>query len=275
MRKNKLKQIWQSGGTVLNGWLHIPSSWSAELMAHAGWDSVTVDMQHGLHSMETAIQLLQAISTTDTVPLARANWNEPGQMMRLLDGGAYGMICPMIDTRTQCEAFVGACRYPPVGYRSFGPTRARVYGGADYGLYANDEIITIAMVETAEALANIDSIASVPGLEAIFVGSADLLLSLTGKMTADSSTQSIINQALSTIVASCRKHNIIAGIFSTSVAECRQLMQQGFRFITLKSDSMILSEYATQLVGELRTALPTPSTPPVPERRTALKGVRT
>ena len=127
-----------------------------------------------------------------------------------------------------------------------------VYGGADYGLYANDEIVTMAMVETAEALANIDQIASVPGLDAIFVGSADLLLSLTGKMTADDSTQPIINQALGTIVASCRKNNVVPGIFSASVAECQQLMQQGFRFITLKSDSMILSEYATKLVGELR-----------------------
>ena len=252
MRKNRIKQIWQEGGTVLNGWLHIPSSWSAELMAHAGWDSVTVDMQHGLHSMETAIQLLQAISTTETVPIARSNWNEPGQIMRLLDGGAYGMICPMIDNKIQCEAFVNACKYPPVGYRSFGPTRARVYGGSDYGLYANDEIITMAMVETAEALTNIDEIASVKGLDSIFVGSADLLLSLTGKVTADQTTQLVIDEALKTIVASCQKYGIVPGIFSTSVIECKQLMQQGFRFITLKSDSMILSEYATQLVKELR-----------------------
>ena len=252
MRKNRIKQIWQEGGTVLNGWLHIPSSWSAELMAHAGWDSVTVDMQHGLHSMETAIQLLQAISTTETVPIARSNWNEPGQIMRLLDGGAYGMICPMIDNKIQCEAFVNACKYPPVGYRSFGPTRARVYGGSDYGLYANDEIITMAMVETAKALTNIDEIASVKGLDSIFVGSADLLLSLTGKVTADQTTQLVIDEALKTIVASCQKYGIVPGIFSTSVIECKQLMQQGFRFITLKSDSMILSEYATQLVKELR-----------------------
>ena len=252
MRKNRIKQIWQAGGTVLNGWLHIPSSWSAELMSHAGWDSVTVDMQHGLHSMETAIQLLQAISTTETVPIARANWLDVGQIMRLLDGGAYGMICPMIDNKIQCETFVHACKYPPIGYRSFGPTRARVYGGADYGLYANDEIITMAMVETVEALANIDKIASVRGLDSIFVGSADLLLSLTGKVTADQNTQPIIDDALKTIVETCQKYGVVPGIFSTSVTECKQLMQQGFRFITLKSDSMILSEYATQLVKELR-----------------------
>jgi len=255
MRPNKLKKIWQSGGTVLNGWLHIPSSWSAELMANAGWDSVTVDMQHGLHSMETAIQLLQAISTTDTVPLARVNWNEPGAIMRLLDGGAYGIICPMINTAAECRSFVGACRYPPEGYRSYGPTRARVYAGSDYDLYANRELLTIAMVETKEAVEHIDEIAGVDGLDAIFVGSGDLRLSLTGSISPNSG-QELVDEALSAILASCRKHQLVPGIFSTSVADSAAMIEKGFRFITLKSDSMMLSEYATQLVTELKSTLP-------------------
>lgn len=255
MRLNKLKKIWQSGGTVLNGWLHIPSSWSAELMAHAGWDSVTVDMQHGLHSMETAIQLLQAISTTDTVPLARVNWNEPGAIMRLLDGGAYGMICPMINTADECRSFVGACRYPPDGYRSYGPTRARVYAGSDYDLHANRELLTIAMVETKEAVAHLDEIAGVDGLDAIFVGSGDLRLSLTGSVSPDSG-QERMDEALAAILASCRKHHLIPGIFSNSVADSVAMIEKGFRFITLKSDSMLLSEYAAKLVTELKSTMP-------------------
>jgi 4-hydroxy-2-oxoheptanedioate aldolase len=254
MRLNKLKEIWQSGGTVLNGWLHIPSSWSAELMAHAGWDSVTVDMQHGLHSMETAIQLLQAISTTDAVPLARVNWNEPGSIMRLLDGGAYGIICPMINNAAECRAFVGACRYPPEGYRSYGPTRARVYAGTGYDQYANRELLTIAMVETKEAVANIDEIAEVEGLDAIFVGSGDLRLSLTGTISPENGNAQM-DEALSAILTGCRKHNLVPGIFSTSVEDAAAMSRRGFRFITLKSDSMILSEYATRLVGDLRSTL--------------------
>jgi 4-hydroxy-2-oxoheptanedioate aldolase len=255
MRQNKLKKIWQSGGTGLNGWLHIPSSWSAELMAHAGWDSVTVDMQHGLHSMETAIQLLQAISTTDAVPLARVNWNEPGAIMRLLDGGAYGIICPMINNLKECQAFVDACRYPPEGYRSYGPTRARVYAGSGYELYANQELLAIAMVETKEAVANIDEIAGVAGLDAIFVGSGDLRLSLTGSVSPESGHEQM-EEALSLILASCQKHSLVPGIFSTSVADATAMINKGFRFITLKSDSMMLSEYATRLVAEVRTTLP-------------------
>jgi 4-hydroxy-2-oxoheptanedioate aldolase len=260
MRKNKLKEIWERGGTVLNGWLHIPSSWSAELMAHAGWDSVTVDMQHGLHSMETAIQLLQAISTTDAVPLARVNWNEPGPVMRLLDGGAYGIICPMINTADECRSFVRACRYPPEGYRSYGPTRARVYAGSGYDTEANRELLTIAMVETAEAVANLDAIAAVEGLDAIFVGSGDLQLSLTGSVAPGPDNERM-EEALDTILAGCRRHNRVPGIFSTSVADAAAMIGKGFRFITLKSDSMMLSEYATRLVTDLRTTMP-PGDPP-------------
>lgn len=252
MRKNNIKQIWKAGGTVINGWLHIPSMWSAEVMAHAGWDSLTVDLQHGMHSIETAIQLMQAISTTATVPLARVNWNEPGSIMRLLDAGAYGIICPMINTREECEAFVGACRYPPQGYRSLGPTRARLVAGADYAEHANDEVITMAMVETKEALANIDAIASTPGLDSIFVGTGDLLLSLTGAVGFDT-TDEQIDRALDTILAACEQNNLVAGLFTASPAYARQMIKRGFRFITVKTDSMILAEYAAQLVKDTRS----------------------
>src|SRR5215468_1357526 len=141
MRENKVHSIWKSGGSALNGWLTIPSSWSAEVMANQGWDSVTIDMQHGLIDYQMALGMLQAISTTQTTPLVRVNWNEPGIIMKMLDAGAYGVICPMLYTREQVEAFVGACRYPPKGYRSIGPTRASIYGGSDYLEHANETVL--------------------------------------------------------------------------------------------------------------------------------------
>ena len=116
MRENTLKGIWRSGGAVINGWLGIPSSVAAENMAQAGWDSLTVDLQHGLVDYSDAVRMLQAISTTSTIPLARVPWLEPGIIMKMLDAGAYGVICPMINSRAECEAFVGACRYVPQGY---------------------------------------------------------------------------------------------------------------------------------------------------------------
>ena len=254
MKANKLRKIWAEGGVVVNGWLHIPSMWSAELMANAGWDSILIDLQHGMHSIETAIQMMQAISTTETIPLARVNWNEPGSIMRLLDAGAYGIVCPMVNTKEECEAFVGACRYPPMGYRSLGPTRARLVMGADYADHANDEILTIAMVETKEALDNLDAIASVEGLDMIFVGTGDLRLSLTGKVGFDSD-DSQVDEALDKILEACAKNNLIAGLFTASSDYARQMIKRGFRFVTVKTDSMILSEYAQKIVQDTKQNL--------------------
>jgi 4-hydroxy-2-oxoheptanedioate aldolase len=254
MRKNKLKNIFQSGGTATCGWLHIPNTWTAELMSHAGWDCITVDMQHGLHNIETAMQMMQAISTTDAVPLARCNWNEPGEIMRLLDSGAYGIICPMINTKTDCEKFVGACRYPPMGYRSFGPTRPRIYAGADYGEYANEEILTFAMIETKEAVENIDGIISVTGLDGIFVGSGDLKLSYTGK-TGHTTQSDFFENALNKILNSCKKHGIVPGIWCATVEDAKKCKEKGFKFIALQSDSMILNEYAKKLAMDLRAVI--------------------
>lgn len=251
MRKNKLKQIWKNDETVLCGWLHIPNTWSAEVMANAGWDSVTVDMQHGLMNIETAMQMMQVISSTDAIPLARANWNEPGSIMKLLDSGAYGIICPMINNREECEAFVGACRYPPLGYRSFGPTRGRIYGGADYGDHANTEIATIAMIETKEAVENIDAILSVPSLDAIFIGSGDLKLSLTGKTGHDNNPQ-VFEDAVNTILESCKKHNIVPGIWCANTTAAKVMMDKGYRFIAISSDSFMLMNSAKQMLDELK-----------------------
>ena len=106
MRENKLKTLWNDSKPALNAWLTIPSSWSAELMAHAGYDALTIDMQHGLMDFQIALSMLQAISTTEVVPLVRVPWNEPAMIMRMLDAGAYGIICPMVNTRTESERFV-------------------------------------------------------------------------------------------------------------------------------------------------------------------------
>ena len=251
MRKNKLKEVLNNGGTVSNGWLHIPNSWTAEVMAHAGWDSVTVDMQHGLMGIETAIQMMQAISTADAVPMARVSWNDPGQIMRLLDGGAYAIICPMINSAADCESFIRACKYPPEGIRSFGPTRARVYAGMDYADHANEEIMTFAMIETKESMDNIGKILSVKGLDAVFVGSGDLKLSLTGK--AGHSTDSpLFDDAIDKIVSFCGKHQVIPGIWFANIEDAKKMRDMGFRFIAVKSDSMMLAESARQIVNTFK-----------------------
>ncbi|MCY4145387.1 MAG: aldolase/citrate lyase family protein [Chloroflexi bacterium] len=250
MRKNRVREIWAAGRPALNGWLHIPSAWSAEVMANQDWDSLVIDMQHGMMGMETAIIMLQAISTTDTAPLARVNWNTPGDIMRLLDAGAYGIICPMIETRQQCEAFVGACRFPPLGYRSLGPTRARVYAGADYAEHANDTVLTFAMIETQLGFDNRDEIMAVAGLDAVFVGIGDLRLSMTGQAGFDRDT--VVDAALDDILASARQHSLKAGIFCANTDHAIEMIGRGYDFITVMTETAILSSAAGQIISTVR-----------------------
>src|SRR6266478_5182765 len=129
MRENLLKALWQDGAYAVNGWVTLPATFSAEIMAQQGWDSLTIDLQHGLIDYQTAVGILQAISTTPTVPLVRVPWLDPAIIMKVLDAGAYGVICPMINSAAQAAAFVAACRYPPAGIRSCGPIRANIYAG--------------------------------------------------------------------------------------------------------------------------------------------------
>ena len=251
MRENKLRKLWASGETAVNGWLHIPSSWSAEVMAHAGWDSVTVDLQHGLADYETAVTMFQAISTTNTVPLARSTWNDPAQIMRLLDAGAYGIICPMVNSRAEAEKFVGACRYPPLGYRSLGPTRARVYAGADYAQHANDTIITLAMIETEQALDHLEEILTTPGLDGVFVGPGDLGFSLTGQTGMDLS-EPVLATALANIAKTTRENGRVAGIWVPTAAAGKQMQKFGYQLITLNSDTNLLNTAAQQIIKEFK-----------------------
>ena len=251
MRENIVRTIWSNGGAVVNGWLAIPSAWSAEVMANAGWDSLTVDVQHGLVGYESALAMLQAISTTATIPLARVPWNEPASIMKLLDAGAYGIICPMINTRAEAEAFVGACRYAPMGYRSAGPTRAALYAGSDYIQNANATIITMAMIETAEALQHLDEIMSVPGLDGIYVGPNDLGLSLTGRAGLPLAEPHLA-EAIDMVVAATVRHGIIAGIHTSSTQDAQRMIEKGFRFITILSDSRLLQMTAQSVVATLK-----------------------
>ena len=207
MRKNKLKEIIKNGKAVINGWLQIPNSFSAEVMAKQGWDSLTIDMQHGVVDYPNALQMLQAISTTDTVPMARVNWNEPGQIMKILDAGSYGVICPMVSNKDQAEKFVQACMYPPTGYRSFGPIRGMLYGGSDYGDYANDELLKIAMIETKEALDNLDAIMTTPGVDGIYIGPADLSLAINEKPSFDKSENDPVYSVIMKILEHAKKNN--------------------------------------------------------------------
>ena len=252
MRKNKLKKIFSEGKAVVNGWLQIPNSFSTEVMAHQGWDSLTIDMQHGAVDYPNALQMLQAISTTDTVPMARVNWNEPGQIMKILDAGVYGVICPMVSNRQEAEKFVQACLYPPKGYRSYGPTRSLLYGGSDYGKYANDEILKFAMIETKEALDKLDEIMSTPGLDGIYIGPADLSLAIGAEPGFDKGENDPTYPAIMKILEHAKKNKKIPGIHNATPEYAEKMVKLGFQLVTVGSDQRFMSSGAKSVLQKLK-----------------------
>jgi 4-hydroxy-2-oxoheptanedioate aldolase len=241
MMTTSLKNRWRQGQTTINGWLTIPSSWTAEVMAHAGFDSLTIDAQHGLATDMTAIlPMLQAISITDTISLVRVPWNDPATHMRMLDAGAQGVICPMLTTRAETEAFVQACRYPPLGYRSFGPMRAALRT-PDYFHTANEEVITLAMIETKEAYKNLEDIAQTASLDGLYIGPWDLSLALGLKRIADFQDPELLD-VLKRVLDVTAKHGLIAGVHCDTPENAARMREMGFQMVTSLTDTIVLQQ---------------------------------
>jgi len=252
MRKNKLKELFKAGKPIINSWLSIPSSFSAEVMANQGWDSITIDMQHGLIDYPNAVNMLQAISTTNTTPLARVNWNEPGQIMKILDAGCYGVICPMVSNTIEAQKFINACQYPPNGYRSYGPIRASIYGGSDYAKHANNEVLKLAMIETKEALEKLDEILDTPNLDGIYIGPADLSLAVGEEPAFDRPENSKAYKEILRILESAKKRNLLAGLHNGTAEYAEKMIEKGFNLVTVGSDSRYIASGAKIDLQKLR-----------------------
>lgn len=255
MRANKLKQVWANGGAVVNGWLAVPNGFSAETMAHQGWDSLTIDIQHGVVDYQAAVTMLTAISTTDTVPVVRVPWLDPAHLMKILDAGAYGVICPMVNTREDAEALVAYTRYPPMGTRSFGPIRGLLYGGSDYPQHANDTIVVFAMIETRAGLDNLDDILATPGLDAVYVGPSDLSLALGCRPTFDD-VDPPAAEAIELIAAKAREHGKVAGIHNGSPETALKRIAMGYQFVTISSDARLMASGSQQVLSAMRDGMP-------------------
>jgi 4-hydroxy-2-oxoheptanedioate aldolase len=254
MRENRLKRLWQEDKIAVNAWLTIPSAWSAEVMAQVGFDALTIDLQHGLIDYQTALAMLQAISTTAVVPLVRAPWNEPAMIMRLLDAGAYGVICPMVNSRAEAEAFVQACRYPPAGNRSFGPTRALLYAGGDYFSLADQNVLTLAMIETTQALERVEEIAATPGLDGFYIGPIDLSISL-GLGDQVNFENPRLKAALAAILRAARANRLVTGIHALAPDNIAGLARGGYQMLTPATDTILLQASATNALGQTRRVL--------------------
>jgi 4-hydroxy-2-oxoheptanedioate aldolase len=252
MRENRLRTLWQADKPVINGWLAIPNGFAAEVMAQQGWDSLTIDLQHGVIDYGQMLPMLQAISTTSTVPVVRVPWLEPGIVMKSLDAGAYAIICPMVNTRDDAARLVAYTHYAPRGTRSFGPVRATIYGGADYATRADDTIVAFAMIETAQALDNLDAILSVEGLDAIYIGPSDLSLALGCKPVFDD-VEPKVAEAIKHIGERAKAHGVKAGVHNGRADVALARIAQGFRFVTISSDARLLASGSQELLAAMKS----------------------
>ena len=239
MRENGLRKIWASGRAATNVWATIPASYATEIIAHQGWDSITVDTQHGVIDYADMVAMLTAIATTPATPLVRVGWNNPGEIMRAADAGAMGVICPTVNTKDECERFVGALRYAPMGYRSLGPNRARLMGD-DYAAKANTTVLAIAQIETASGLDHVEAIAGVKGLDMLYIGPSDLGLSL-GREGRMDQTEPVVVKAIDRILAVAKAAGLKAGIYCIAPDYSKQMLAKGFDLVTVLSDLTLIN----------------------------------
>ena len=255
MTTDPVRARWAAGETAFAAWLTFDSPAAASVLASAGFDAVVVDLQHGHATLESLPHLLATIHQTESLPFVRAAWNHPADLMRALDLGARGLICPMVGSRGEAEAFVAACRYPTVGIRSYGPIHAAFGRGPEQTAAANEGVLLFAMIETADGFANLDEIAATPGLDGLFVGPADLSLGLGLASFADLTDPALLT-ALDTIVAAADGRGLVPGIHAPSPSGAAAMVERGFRFVSSAVDEDLLREAAESAVRGARETRP-------------------
>ncbi len=246
----RLIERWSEHRTTINGWLSFGHSFGAEVMACAGFDSLTIDMQHGVSDYSCLIPMLQAIATKNIPTFVRVPWLEAGIIMKSLDAGAMGIICPMINNKNDALQLAKFCHYPPLGERSFGPIRAKFCTKDDY--FSHHQILVFAMIETKEALDNLDSILSVEGIDGVYIGPADLSCSLGVAPKFDQENETVL-KAITHIVHSVKIHKKYGGIHNLTPQYAQKMAALGFNLLTIGSDAFFMLDGAKKSIEEFNT----------------------
>lgn len=247
-----LRERWRRGEQTVNVWLASPDAAVAEVASRSGFDSLCIDMQHGLADFAAMVSMLRATAAADVPTLVRVPWNEPAALMRALDAGAAGVIVPLVDSAEQAEAAVAACRYAPRGGRSYGPTRAALVD-PDYFSRSDETVMVFVMIETVEGLGNLDAIMSTPGLTGVYVGPADLALSMGLPPLTDIDVPEH-NQNAQMVLAAARRHGLVAGMHTASVSKARLVASWGYDFVTITSDLISLRADFERRLREFRAS---------------------
>ncbi len=251
MPTEQLREAWTRDEATFNAWLTLEGHTAAAAVAAGGVDAVTLDLQHGAASLDGAAEIFAAIEVAGAVPLVRTRWNDPAEIMRALDVGARGVVCPMVGSRAEAEALVSWCRYPPSGVRSFGPVRGALGSGAEHVRRANQSTVVLAMIETADGLRHVDEIASTPGLDGLYVGPTDLSLGLGLPSLADLDDPSLL-ETLDAVVAAAGRHGIVPGVHAPSPERAARMVERGFRFVCPAVDEDLLRSGARSAIDATR-----------------------
>jgi 4-hydroxy-2-oxoheptanedioate aldolase len=241
----------RAGETVYSGWCSLASPIVTEILAHEGFNTVAIDQQHGLWDYEATRIAIASIRQAGAAPILRIPLEDFGGASRALDWGAEGIVAPMINNAADARRFASACKFPPVGERSWGPHRALMLAGiADPKVYlreANDAIVTLAMIETQEAMDNLDAIAAVPGIDVLFVGPSDLSITLSKGAELDPHSKTI-EAALDKVLAACKKAGKIAGLYCMNAERAVETAKRGFRYLAVGNDhSFVRAGVAAQI----------------------------
>ena len=250
MRNNAIRERWARGEPASCLWIDIGWPVAVEALAKLPFDSFTLDLQHSLIDRGTAVHVLQALSLGDGVPLVRVTQNDPAEIGFVLDAGAYGVICPQIETAADCKRFVDACRYAPRGTRSWGPTRGLMYGGADYFASYEKQILKIALIETVKGVSNMAEIAATPGLDMLYVGPNDLTIDYGGAPTYIATDPRVIC-AMDLSIVLAKQHGLTAGTYAGSVEVARIAIEKGFQLISLGYAAKLMFKTAADVLQQV------------------------
>ena len=250
MRPNPVKRALKAGQPSVGTWLSLGSITAARFMARAGFDWLTVDIEHSLVGWETAAHMFGSIADAGCLALARVPSNRHENIKRVLDNGGMGLVVPMVNSRAEAEAAVDACLYPPRGSRSVGGSVHALNfqtTAADYFAHADEEVLVVLQCEHIQAVENADAIFSVPGIDAIFVGPNDLAASMRSKDGKPPSAEATAH-AMKHILETCRKHKVPAGLHCGTADEALHRIEEGWQFVAIGSElKMMLNGVAAEL----------------------------
>ncbi len=249
---NPLKEIWAGGRTAFGVWSMTPDAFVAELVARAGYDYVCVDGQHGLADFASMVSIFQATDAAGAMPLVRVLSNDAGLIGRALDAGARGVIVPLVNDPEEAARAVAACRYPPEGVRSYGPVRAAEVLGSKAPEDLAGDVLCFVMVETREGLERVEEISTTPGLDGIYIGPADLALSLDLAPTLEITEKKHV-EAVRQIKEACRENGIACGIHCGSGEWARRHAEAGFDVVTVTMDTKIIADAARRELDVARS----------------------